>query len=480
MNRTFRLVLIGLTALLVAPVATASGSSRGEAERALAAAEALFGEGSSAAVAGGRNGTLVMRDLALAIPSLRAADRRRARSILQRPSQGNDPDSFGAEAPGSPLCDARFCVHWGVEALPPDADLPPGGIGAPDFVKSVLEAAATSYSVENAGLGWRDPVPDQGRGGGPEVDIYLANLGRSLFGYTAPDPGQAGRSRSAYLVIDNDYRGFSGDPIELMQVTLAHEYNHVLHFAYDTFQDLWMFESTATWVEDLVYPEIDDYLHFVDAFARRPGRPLAEQDRGASKLYGSAMWNHWLTAAHGAATVRRAWAVSAVVHPPDFAVAAYDRAIEDSGGRDFSREFAWFAAATAEWNSSASFPDAGSYPDVKRSGRLGSRGKRARLDHTAYRLYRVGGRGRLRLRAQVERGTRGAIALVGRRGPRTGGSVATALRYLPRGGKGTVRLPRARRFDRVTAVLVNADGRVRGSDRDYLRDDRRFKAKVSR
>jgi hypothetical protein len=478
LNRIIRFVLLGLAALLIGPVAIASGSPRGEAERALAEAEALFGDGSSAATVGGRGGTLVLRDLALAIPSLSPADRQRARSILQRPSQGSDPDSFGEEAPGSPLCDARFCVHWGAGAPPPEADVPPDGV--PDYVESVLEAAARSYSVENASLGWRDPVLDQGRGGGPEVDIYLVELERNLFGYTAPDPGQAGRSRSAYLVIDNDYKGFSGDPIELMQVTLAHEYNHVLHFAYDTFQDVWMFESTATWIEDLVYPEIDDYLQFVTTFARHPGRPMAEEDRGASKLYGSAMWNHWLTAAHSAVTVRQAWAVSAIVRPVDFAVAAYDRSIKDSGGRSFSREFARFAAATAEWNSSASFPDAGSYPDVKRSGRLRRRGKRLRLDHTAYRLYRVRGRGRLRLSAHAERGTRSAIALVGRRGPRAGGAVTTAFRYLPRGGRGVVRLPRGRRFDRVTAVVVNADGRIRGSERQYARDGRRFKVAVSR
>lgn len=478
MNRIIRLFLLGLAALLVAPAAMASGSPRGEAERALAAAEALFGDGPSAAAAGGREGTLVMRDLALAIPSLSAADRRRAKAILQRPSQGGDPDAFGTEV--GRHCNAHFCVHWGDLALPPAADLPPNENGVPDFVDSVLDAAATSRAVQNGTLGWRDPIPDGGRGGGPQVDIYLADLERNLFGYVAPDPGQDGRSRSAYLVIDNDYRKFSGDPIELMQVTLAHEYNHILHFAYDTFQDLWMFESTATWMEDLVYPEINDYLFFVDAFARRPGRPLAEQDRGASKLYGSAMWNHWLTAAHSAATVRRAWAVSALVQPESFAVAAYDAAIKDSGGRSFSREFARFAAATAEWNSSASFPDAGSYPDVKRGGRLSGGAKRARLDHTAYRLYKVNGKGRLRLRARAERGTRSAIALVGRRGPRAGGSVTTAFKYLPKGGRAAVTLPRAGRFDRVTAVLVNADGRLRGNGRDYARDGRQFKAAISR
>jgi hypothetical protein len=470
LNRIIRLPVLGLAALLIAPVATAEGSSRGRAERALAAAEALFGNRASPASAGPREGTLVMRDLALAIPSLGAADRRRARSILKRPSKGGDPDSFGKEAAGSPLCNSRFCVHWGTGAPP----------GAPDYVESVLEAAATSYEVENGDLGWRDPVSDRDRGGGGQVDVYLADLGRRLFGYAAPDPGQTGHSRSAYVVIDNDYEGFSGSPLTLMRATLAHEYNHVLHFAYDSRQELWMFEATATWMEDQVYPEIDDYLGFLPPFARRSSRPMAEQDRGAKKPYGSAMWNHWLTATHGAAVVRRAWAVSAAVRPPHVAVAAYDRAIKIAGGRSFSREFAEFAVATAEWNSSRSFPDAGRYPDVRRAGRLGAGTRRGRLDHTAYRLHGVRSGGKLRLQARVERGTKSAIALVGRAGPRGAGAVTVAFRYLPRGGRATVRLARSGRFDRVTAVLVNADGRVRGPGPSYARDGRLFAARIVR
>ena len=48
-------------------------------------------------------------------------------------------------------------------------------------------------------------------------------------------------------------------------MTVAHEYNHILQFGYDTLQDIWLFEATATWVEQKVYPEINDYLIFMPA-----------------------------------------------------------------------------------------------------------------------------------------------------------------------------------------------------------------------
>ena len=60
-------------------------------------------------------------------------------------------------------------------------------------------------------------------------------------------------------MLDNDYdpSQFPGytDPLAPMQVTAAHEYNHVLQYDYDAFQDTWMFESTATWAEEKVFDD---------------------------------------------------------------------------------------------------------------------------------------------------------------------------------------------------------------------------------
>ena len=40
-----------------------------------------------------------------------------------------------------------------------------------------------------------------------------------------------------------------------------------------------MFESTATWAEELVFPEVNDYLGFVRAFAGSPGTPITDARR---------------------------------------------------------------------------------------------------------------------------------------------------------------------------------------------------------
>jgi hypothetical protein len=488
LKRPLNLVAPMIAALALLVPSAGSASSSAGAERALDAAEKLFvgGPGAASAGAPGREATLVLRDLVRALPKLSAGDRRRASEILARPVDKNDPegDYFGKEAQGSPICDGHFCVHWSKKARNAPAAIDGDASGVPDFPEAVLAAAATSYAIENATLGWRDAKSDgnrgarNGRGGAGQVDIYLLDLGRQLFGYATTDARRPKRTESGYLVMDNDYKGFGGNPLELMQATMAHEYNHVLQFNYDVYLDDWMFESTATWMEEMVYPEINDYLRFTKSFSRFPWFPMAEPRSAGVKIYGSALWNHWLNAKLGAATIREAWAAGPAVRPRDFAVAAYDRAIGGAGGSSFSRQFAAFATATAEINADPAFPDAGMYEKVRRSGRIKPKPRKLQLNHTAYRLYRVRATGTAKLIAKVQRGTHSAIALVGRRGAATGGDVEIASRYLAKGGRAKVELPDAEGYDKVTAVLVNADGRVRGASRNYTRDGRRFKARI--
>ena len=451
--------------------------------------------------------TVALNQLAASLPVLEGAERRRANGLLARPTDANDRygDSYPAAAPVASTESPHFCVFWvndpAYEDAPnlADSDGIADGDGVPDYVEAMVAIAEHSYAVEVSPgpLGWRAPKRDRGGCGadpGARADVYLKQLGRQgLFGYESPDPGQ-GRRRSqyGYLVLDDDYApaeyGNFADPLAPAKVTLAHEFNHLLQQAYDSFQDVWMFESTAVWVEDKVYPEADDYVNFLDGFARTPGAPIT--DVGAAnglKIYGSGVWSHWLDrggGGYGDDAILRAWEVSDLVDPADLAIAAYDRAIREHGGKGFSREFVRFAAATAEWRAGAGgFPDSASYPDMRRRGTLRA-GRRVRfeLDHTGYRLFDVKRSGRLQLRLEAERGVRTGLALVARRGDVIGGTVTRKTRYLRRGGNASLSLSRTSRFDRITALVINADGRVRGfsgGDWDYAKDNREFELRVS-
>jgi len=423
------------------------------------------------------------------------------RSPLARPTDKPDPNRHTytvKQAPQSPACTPHFCVHWvasGADAPnPTDADGFGDGDGIPDYVEQVEGVAEHVYEIENVNLGWRDPRSDGNEGGGNgKTDVYLAEIGGSLFGYAAPDRGQGDKTHRlprrlyGYLVLDNDYDPFEfpgTEPIQDLQVTFAHEYNHILQFGYDAYQDAWFAESTATWMEDQVYNGINDYLRYVRRWENLFGVPITES---SIREYGSAVWNHWLSRQYGRAVVRRAWAEAIHVRPGGFSVAAYDRAIRESGGSDFDHDFARFATDVAEWRTQAVFREGSLYGDLPRQGAIspGIGGRQRLLDHTTFQLLKVDAAAGRAVVVEIEApaDTAAGLALVGRVGSEREGQVISRLRYKRNGGSISVRLPEPGRFDRITAVLINADTAAFGFsprrlDWNYLTDTAPFRARA--
>ena len=74
-----------------------------------------------------------------------------------------------------------------------------------------------------------------------------------------------------------------------------------------------MFESTAVWAEDKVFDGINDWFFYLPSWATLPGQPITSAGDGVSpsaddlKMYGSAIWNHWVERRYGPETIRRAW-----------------------------------------------------------------------------------------------------------------------------------------------------------------------------
>ncbi len=414
--------------------------------------------------------------LASAVPSLASPSQKPFLAPRPRPTDDPDPNRNAytvPQAPKSPSCSRHFCVHWVAEGIdaPNLADADADGV--PNFIAQVLRVAEHVHDVENEELGWREPKSDGRRGGKRgRTDVYLSQIGGELFGYAAPDRGQATKEHRiprrlhGYLVLDNDYSAFEfpgTTAAQDLQVTLAHEYNHILQFNYDAFQDPWFAESTATWMEDEVYNGIDDYLRYVRRWVRRWDTPLTAS---SIKEYGSAIWNQWLARHHGAAVVRRAWARARRLRPGGFSVAAYDSAIRAASRSDLGHDFAHFAAATAEWRTGEGFRESGRFPDMPRQGYLSLDGAPLTrlLNHTTFTLLRVPShRGRaIAVRAGAPRGTAASLALVGRLGSERRGRSVTRVDFSRGGGRLAVRLRHPNRYSRITAVLINADASASG------------------
>jgi hypothetical protein len=437
-----------------------------------------------------------------AIPSAAAAgDQWAFRAPAARPTDSPDPNrhAYGVpQAPESPACTPHFCVHWVAEGRDSpkltDLDGNEDGDGVPDFVEQVEEVAEHVYEVENGQLGWRDPRSDGHVGGGRgKTDVYLAQVGGSLFGYAAPDRGQAGddhrlpRHLHGYLVLDNDYDPFEfpgTKSIEDLQVTFAHEYNHILQFGYDAYQDAWFAESTATWMEDQVYNGINDYLRYVRRWTKLYDTPITAT---AIREYGSAVWNQWLSRRYGRSIIRRAWANAVHVRPGGFSVASYDRVIRAAGGSDFNRDFALFCRDLAEWRTDEVFREGDLYLDIPRQGGLstGAAAKTRTLNHTTFQLLGVRARGgrAVAVQAVSPAGAAAGLALVGRIGSEEQGQVISRIAFKRNGGTLSASLSRPARFDRITAVLINADTTAFGFsarrfDWNYLTDTAPFRARA--
>jgi Family of unknown function (DUF6055) len=421
------------------------------------------------------------------VPQPRPTEPRRRPKGKQNPNRNT---YTVPQAPTSPACSPHFCVHWVEEGLDAPNLTDSDGDGTPDFVERVLAVAEHVHAVENGKLGWREPKSDGTVGGADgKTDVYLSQIGGELFGYAAPDRGQASKDHRiprrlhGYLVLDNDYSAFEfpgTKPLSDLEVTVAHEYNHILQFGYDAYQDPWFAESTATWMEDQVYNPINDYLRYVRRWVKLWETPLTSS---SIKMYGSAVWNQWLARRYGRAVVRKAWAGAIHAKPGGFAVASYERAIREAGASTLSRDFTRFAAAVAEWRTGRGFRESRTYPDLPRQGRLPLNGERLTrlLNHTTFQLLRVRARGgrAVVVHLTAPLGTATGLALVGRVGSEKHGHAVDRINFKRGGGRLTVRLRDPGRFKRITAVVVNADARARGFsarrlDWLYLRDQLPF------
>lgn len=522
MPRRLLLPTLALALLLPASAQAATfGGSDGSVDSL--SPRATLHKAQSALVAGrgvdaGTEVTPLLKQLALKLPHLHGAERKRALGLLARPTQGqgssNELEYETAEQ--KPTCSDHYCIHWvkTTDDAPPLTDA--NHNGTPDYVETMDSVFEHVYEVENGELGWRPPTSDGNKGCAAtapancpdKTDVYIKEIGsQGIYGYAAPDPDQRSFSQAAYLVMDDDYNAtqfprYEGDPLQPMEVTAAHEYNHVLQFGYDTAQDTWMFESTATWMEDRVYTEVNDYLQYLTAWTQMTFVPLTYFSSDGNdplnvKVYGDSVWNRWLQTKFGDDTIRDAWANSRKTKPKSFAPAAYETALK-ARGSSFYSAFAAFSAETAEWRASNTpFAEGVTFPDVDRAasdstGRpitltadgVGASGS---ISHAAYVLLDVRppeGAPQLRLAVNTPRGTKMAIAVVGRTGDEVNGTSTEFVKKLPNGGPGLITIENPGQYERLTAAVINADTSQDGyspqlRDWAWTKDAQAINARVS-
>lgn len=375
--------------------------------------------------------TLALRDLALHKDVLTGSDRAEADAFLARPtdspgpSNPNPDDSYSVpEAP--PACSGTVCVHY----VATTSDAPPlvdngsvGGSvpnGVPDYVDVVLDTTLKARATYLA-AGYRAPKGDGAKGGSVNMtDIYLVDIGgANLYGYCPTDqkvPSRGPYDAWAYCVIDNDYSPLQfgrGTPLQNLQVTIAHEFFHVVQFAYDITEDRWLLEATAAWVEDELYDDVNDNLQYLQ---RSPMRmPRVPMDTfGNSFHYGTWIFIRYLSERFPQAQGGLPVVVRDMIEKTDgsrkgkrnlYSVQAVKAALA-SQGTDLPSAMALFAAANRRPAQSYDEGKANNYrpaPLAKtlRVGKGQSRGDSITADHLTTATVRFVPKGRLGKQAQL-------------------------------------------------------------------------------
>ena len=248
-------------------------------------------------------GTLAMRDLFTALPDLNRADRRQARTVLARPTDGQqDPDGYRARA--KRRCHGHFCLHWVTRT----SDQASSG-----WVTRTMRTMQAVWRLEVGKLGYRRPVGDGHHGGNHLFDVYLKDLGsQGLYGYCTPEYVQRGHRREAsgYCVLDNDFARsqFGTKPRKALRVTAAHEFFHAIQFGYDYKEDAWLMEATATWMEERFANAVNDNRQYIRyGQVAKPGTPLDVFNLSGYNQYGNWPFFEFLSSRYGVRTIRQIW-----------------------------------------------------------------------------------------------------------------------------------------------------------------------------
>ena len=204
----------------------------------------------------------------------------------------------------------RFRVHYdtqGVNAVSPTDD---DANNIPDYIDLTMAVLDSIWVLEIEQLGYNPPPSDNGLGGGDEYDAYVVELNGSYYGFAYPQTAGATTTHS-YLEIDNDFT----DPgykqtrgLDALRVTIAHEFHHAIQFGYYAkFDGSWWQESTSTWMEEVAYPHIDDYLQYLTYFLSEPQRAFNSGVYRSLHTYGSAIFSYFLDQRYGRALNRQIW-----------------------------------------------------------------------------------------------------------------------------------------------------------------------------
>lgn len=194
-----------------------------------------------------------------------------------------------------------------------------------DYAFSLALAADSSWSVLCGQLGFYHPPPDQGLGGDDLYDIYVLQLASSPGFVSCSDeykpPDSTHECSASHMVVS------SGIPdADLRNCSVANLFFQAVGLSYDYNEAVWLSAGCSAWAEEMVFPDADAYLDYLD----QPD-PLQDPWLNSFSLGNAGfpmiwmLWDSW-----GYQSVRSVWEYCAAV-PGSNTSEALESVLDDHG-----------------------------------------------------------------------------------------------------------------------------------------------------
>ncbi|MGH2738927.1 MAG: MXAN_6640 family putative metalloprotease [Actinomycetota bacterium] len=347
----------------------------------------------------------------------------------------------------------------------------------PDWVETTSAVFENVWAKEITAYGYRPPKSDLSSADhGPDgrLDVYLAELrSEGLFGFcdiddpNLEDPSYPYFDMSAFCSVDNDFVGYPKPPLLSLQVTAAHEFFHASQFAYDYFEDPWLMEGTAAWIEDEAYDAVNDNYDYIEVSPLE--LPFVPLDTGlGGHEYGAWVFWRYLSETFGSSFIRDVWnrADGSASGPDNYSLQALIGVL-GTRGSNLRTEFADFAALTyfpAHFYEEGRSYGPGVIPTfVRLSNTRTSVSMRRILDHLTnnyialIRSSAIAGDAKLQVDLNLpplSRGSNATLIIL----PRSGNLRFVHFRGNAQGDK-ALRVPFGSDIQQIIVVLTNASGR---------------------
>lgn len=272
----------------------------------------------------------------------------------------------------------RFLIHYvtaGFDAIPAyDRDQN----GVPDYLEFVAKSFDRAWEVEIDSLAFNAP-PDSAGAPHTIYPVYCKRINAyGITWFSDPLPAPPGVLRyDSYIEINTDfsfvtYPDITNDPIVrdslAIAVTAAHEFNHALQLGYrlwvignNNIVDLWFIESSATYMEEVVAGQVNDYYFYLPCMYSSTDVNLT-QNNSCNRIYGEVALPIMLGEVYGRTITREVW--EAILNQP--ALGSLSLVLQQKGSSlnaEMRRWATWMFFSGQNAVAGQFYPEAAKYPN---------------------------------------------------------------------------------------------------------------------